>query len=406
MIGPDNQLLSDGTYNYTYDADGNEATKTNIATGDKWVYNYNNADQLVSAVKTSANGTVETQVIIKYDVFGNRIEEDIWTPSTGWTTTRYAYDAWDPATPSGVGNENWKVWATLDGNNNLVTRYINGDALDQVFAQISASGGVAWYLTDRLGSTRTLVDNNGNVLDAINYDAWGNIISQTNPSAQPLFMFTGIAYDARLGLYFNGNGGREYDPKSGRFIEQDPMQYRAGDSNLYRYVGNDSTNAIDPSGLQDLGEGAYRAGMALSGLADKEKKILESIYKHDKETVIRDFKAVAAKNKVDPKIVQQILDATVGTSRPWTINPCKQWAESVFGKMPPMKPSGEVIGAKKVYVSIVAWTFEPCCENLWCLFADGHFAIQVKLPDGSVFYFDDGDWGCVFTERDIPRYAK
>jgi len=35
VIGPDNQLLSDGTYNYTYDADGNEATKTNIATSDK-----------------------------------------------------------------------------------------------------------------------------------------------------------------------------------------------------------------------------------------------------------------------------------------------------------------------------------------------------------------------------------
>ena len=91
--------------------------------------------------------------------------------------------------------------------------------------------------------------NNGNVLDAITYDAWGNITSQTNPSMQPLFLFTGIAYDASLGLYFNGNGRREYDSETGRFIGQEPMQFHAGDSILYRYVGNDPTNARDPSGL-------------------------------------------------------------------------------------------------------------------------------------------------------------
>ena len=248
VIGPDNQLLSDGTYNYTYDADGNEATKTNIATGDKWTYGYNNADQLVSAVETTAGGTVETQVLIQYDVFGNRLQEQVWTQAMGWTTTRYAYDAWDPATPSGVGNENWKVWATLDGSNNLVTRYINGDALDQVFAQISAGSGVAWYLTDRLGSTRELVDNNGNVLDAITYNAWGEITSQTNPSWQPSVLFAGVIFDPALGLYLNGE--REYDPEKEQFIEQDPTQFRAGDSNLYRYVGNDPTNETDPSGLK------------------------------------------------------------------------------------------------------------------------------------------------------------
>ena len=217
-------------------------------TGDEWTYGYNNADQLISAIETSAGGTVETQVVIQYDVFGNRLQEQVWTQSAGWTTTRYAYDAWDPATPSGVGNENWKVWATLDGSNNLVTRYINGDALDQVFAQISAGSGVAWYLTDRLGSTRALIDSNGNVLDAITYDAWGNITSQTNPSLQPIVMFAGMAYDAVLVLYVGGNGIRYYDPATGRFLEQDPMQFRAGSSNLYCYVENDPTNYTDPSG--------------------------------------------------------------------------------------------------------------------------------------------------------------
>jgi hypothetical protein len=38
----------------------------------------------------------------------------------------------------------------------------------------------------------------------------------------------------------------------GRFISVDPMGFGAGDTNLYRYVGNNSTNATDPSGMWEL----------------------------------------------------------------------------------------------------------------------------------------------------------
>jgi hypothetical protein len=40
-----------------------------------------------------------------------------------------------------------------------------------------------------------------------------------------------------------------YDSRIGRFLQEDPEQFRAGDTNLYRYVGNHPTNATDPSGL-------------------------------------------------------------------------------------------------------------------------------------------------------------
>ena len=43
-----------------------------------------------------------------------------------------------------------------------------------------------------------------------------------------------------------------YDPQVGRFLEEDPSSFGAGDPNLYRYVGNSPTNATDPSGLDDL----------------------------------------------------------------------------------------------------------------------------------------------------------
>lgn len=39
-----------------------------------------------------------------------------------------------------------------------------------------------------------------------------------------------------------------YEPKLGRFIQQDPIGFNAGDTNLYRFVGNSPTNATDPSG--------------------------------------------------------------------------------------------------------------------------------------------------------------
>jgi uncharacterized protein RhaS with RHS repeats len=41
-----------------------------------------------------------------------------------------------------------------------------------------------------------------------------------------------------------------YDPTVGRWMEEDPEGFDAGDSNLMRYVGNDPTNATDPTGLE------------------------------------------------------------------------------------------------------------------------------------------------------------
>ena len=38
VIGPDNQLLSDGTWNYTYDADGNLIEKVGVSTGPTMAY--------------------------------------------------------------------------------------------------------------------------------------------------------------------------------------------------------------------------------------------------------------------------------------------------------------------------------------------------------------------------------
>ena len=49
----------------------------------------------------------------KYDVYGNRVEQDV-TVSGVTTVQRYAIDGWNPAKGTPVGNENYDVWADLD----------------------------------------------------------------------------------------------------------------------------------------------------------------------------------------------------------------------------------------------------------------------------------------------------
>ncbi|NUQ71942.1 MAG: RHS repeat-associated core domain-containing protein, partial [Chthonomonadales bacterium] len=50
------------------------------------------------------------------------------------------------------------------------------------------------------------------------------------------------------GLYHVG--AREYDPRTARWLQRDPIGQSSGDPNLYRYCLNDAVNLSDPSGLQ------------------------------------------------------------------------------------------------------------------------------------------------------------
>ncbi len=73
-------------------------------TGESWTYGYDNANRMVWAEdRASAGGNLLHRVSFKYDVFGNRIEKDVWTPATGTTVMRFGYD----------GQE---VWADLNAD--------------------------------------------------------------------------------------------------------------------------------------------------------------------------------------------------------------------------------------------------------------------------------------------------
>ena len=169
------------------------------------------------------------------------------------TTTEYAVDGWNPAKAGSTGNSAFDVWAVMNGSGNLQTYNVNGDGIDQILARVdnatngaSDPSGVYFDLTDDLGSVRDVINTSGTVKDSIQYDAFGNI-TDSDANYRGMYSYTGRQFDVETDLQYNRV--RWYDPTIGRWISQDPMQFAAGDSNLYRYVTNTPTNATDPSGL-------------------------------------------------------------------------------------------------------------------------------------------------------------
>ena len=82
-------------------------------------------------------------------------------------------------------------------------------------------------------------------------------------------MFAGMQYDSTTGLYYDH--ARYYDAAIGRFVSQDPKGFAAGDTNLYRYVSNDPTESVDPSGEDRAGmwggvAGGIGGGLLVGGL--------------------------------------------------------------------------------------------------------------------------------------------
>ena len=77
----------------------------------------------------------------------------------------------------------------FNGEGELQTRYLNGPGIDELFARIGTGEDPQWFLADRLGSVRQIVDAAGTVLDDIQYDSFGGILSESNPVEWDRFKF-------------------------------------------------------------------------------------------------------------------------------------------------------------------------------------------------------------------------
>jgi len=97
-------------------------------------------------------------------------------------------------------------------------------------------------ITDERGSVRLVVRLDGGpieVVQRIEYDAWGLPTFAVGDSSVQPFGFAGAIYLPQPGLWHMG--AREYDPTVGRWISKDPIRF-AGGTGLYLYCENDPVN--------------------------------------------------------------------------------------------------------------------------------------------------------------------
>jgi RHS repeat-associated protein len=225
-------------------------------------YTYNAIDEQTEVTSPSVNSASGESSTTEYDADGEVIETtDAGTnvEANGVMVATYTYNALGQRI--GIKDNGTQTWTVYNGNSadanpyadfnssgSLQTRYLDGLAVDQIFGQTSSSGSTEWYLTDQLGSVVAIASTSA-VLDQITYDLFGNIVTQTNATGAVRFGFAGMEFDSVTGLYYDH--ARYYDAAIGRFTTQDPKGFAAGDTNLYRYVGNEPTSQTDSSGMQE-----------------------------------------------------------------------------------------------------------------------------------------------------------
>jgi RHS repeat-associated protein len=251
------------TARYTYDENGNRLTRTG-SEGDESA-TVDDQDRLLTynefAFDYTANGELRSRTdphgttTFEYDELGNLLK--VVLPDG--RTVEYVTDAENRRVAKKVDGVIVRRWiyagalspaAELDADGNVVARYIYGPRRN-VPAAIIKGSSVYRVVTDSIGSPRLVVDSStGAVMQRIDYDEFGRVLSDSNPEFQP-FRFAGGFYDPDVELI--RFGARDYDPYTGRWTAKDPILFAGGSANVYNYVDSDPINFADPTGLQYSG---------------------------------------------------------------------------------------------------------------------------------------------------------
>jgi RHS repeat-associated protein len=212
----DNQdkLLTQGSITYTWDALGNRSGKS-----DGTVYVHDGMGALKSWTKTGNT--------VSYEQDG--LQRRVSRSKNGTVTARYVYDGQYRIVAETVSQSRF-IYATQSHSPDLISR-------NNITYKV---------VKNHLGSVRHIVNvANGQIIQSIDYDAWGNVVSDSNPGFQP-FGFAGGLWDADVNLIHFGF--RDYDPNSGTWTSRDPIRLQGG-LNVYAYGGNVPVRNFDPSGL-------------------------------------------------------------------------------------------------------------------------------------------------------------
>ncbi len=281
---------------FTYDLNGNRLTSSD-ATG-TFTAAYDAQDRLVHRQSSASS-----------ESYAYTTSGELLAKTANGQTTQYQYDVagnlMSVALPNGT-----QIEYLVDGRNRRIGKKINGALVQgflygsqlQILAELDSTnhvvsrfvyaggGNVPSYMfqgattyriiTDHLGSPRLVVNTaTGAIVQRMDYDAWGNVINDTNPGFQP-FGFAGGLYD-RL-TFLTRFGARDYDAAAGRWTTKDPVGFAGGTQSLYAYSLSIPNSLVDVSGSSpeqepnlrsefgDLPPATVEAGLSgLSGMAEQ-----------------------------------------------------------------------------------------------------------------------------------------
>ena len=210
---------------YTYDANGNQLTKT--ADGTTKTNTYDGLNQLIGFT----DGT--TTASYAYNVSGLRVEKIV--------NGQRINHVWD-------GSK--QIIADIKaGNAYEANCYIRGTNLAGKYQFVNgAKTEYVYYVQNAHGDVVDLTDANGAVTKVYRYDAFG-VEKNTDSTDTNAFRYCGEYFDSETGtIYLRA---RHYDPSIGRFISRDSFAGKGEDPlslNLYTYCQNNPIIFYDPSG--------------------------------------------------------------------------------------------------------------------------------------------------------------
>jgi RHS repeat-associated protein len=271
---------NNGTINYTYDQVGNRLQRDSlVAAVQEQNSSYDKNDRLTTdsydaAGRTTLSGnrtysydidghltdvaesTSGLSIHIVYDIDGNRIsktvgQKDINGNFLNQTTTYYLVDD-----NNYTGNAQVFVESqSINGSTPTVVRkYVYGLGPSPISQTqlINGQWVTSYFITDGHGSVRFLTDENGNVTDSYDYDAYGNLINQIGITPNN-YLYAGEQFDPDLGFYYNR--ARYLSVQTGRFITMDSYEGNILEPisfHKYLYASANPINNTDPSGFDTL----------------------------------------------------------------------------------------------------------------------------------------------------------
>ena len=232
---------------YTYDEDGN------LLSDGRWSYTWDAENRLTSLETVAAAynaGAPRQRLDYSYDYLGRRVQKTFATWSgTSWvpeTITRFIYDGWN-------------LIAEFNGAMAIQKSYTWGLDISRTLAD---AGGVKGLLMirdhvsnatnvpayDGNGNVALLINGSSGALDAIyEYSPYGESLRASGAFAQSNpFRFSTKYTDSETGYVYYGK--RFYDPKLGRFVGRDAIAEKGG-INLFAFAGNNPLNMVDYLGM-------------------------------------------------------------------------------------------------------------------------------------------------------------